>query len=155
MRVLDEPGLEIFEGSQESLVSSRLYNEKVFIMAKGFISTLLSNSPGAVTDVVHWLYYAHSGPQLLDRVICECQNILQPSLTASQSGHSEDMTGQNGNQAQATSDSWIVSMGKLSSGALVPLRRHIEFLVQYQKYSEPGNTAATLKANDEENKRNA
>ena len=136
---IDEAGFEVFVGSEDSLVASRMYSEKAFVMAKGFIKRALSSPPAGMADVVHWLYLARPGPRLLDRVLRECQFVIQPSLNTLQR---EDGSRLADHTCPDSNDSWIGSMQKLSSGALVPLRRHFQGLVKFENDEEIEGAAA-------------
>ena len=140
---LDEAGFDVLVGSEDSLVPSRMYSEKSFVMAKGFIKTALSNTPRGLIDVVHWLYRAHSGPRLLDRVVRECQDKSQRPLTTSQTTHADDGIRLCEDNISIVEESWIGSVEKLSTGALVTLHRYIESLVEYEKECEQKKDAAT------------
>lgn len=146
---LDEAGFEVLVGSEDSAVSSRMYSERAFVMAKGFIRTALCNPPAGFADIVYWLYRAYSGPRLLDRVICDCQDVSQRSLTTSQTDPLKGKTMQNKDKNLITEESWVGSVEKLSTGALVLLHRHIENLVKYDKGNEPKTSAATAGTIDE------
>lgn len=115
----DEAGFEVLKGSEDSKVSSQLYNEKAFVISKGFVKTALQRSPKGFADIVGWLYFHQSGPGLLNQII---------EKSSALSGESS--------VADTPSQLEIYSLGphgKLSAGALVLLRRNLEWLIEYRR----------------------
>ena len=105
-------------GSAESQVPCALYSEKVYVMAKGFIKTALTNTPHGLADVVRWLYLSSQpGPHLLCRVIDDSKKLLAKTATTSAVGIASGETNE-GRFIPA----------KLSTGASILLRRNVEWL---------------------------
>lgn len=108
--VIDEAGFEILVGTNESSVPSSLYSERARVMAKAFIVRAIMHQVGGHDDVVKWLYLSEQGPQLLHQCIKESQALLHDG---------ERLDNEESN-----------SVARLSSGAKITLRRHLEAMKQ-------------------------
>ena len=106
----DEAGFEILVGDNDSNVNSNLYSERARVMAKAFIARAITHQVGGLEDVIKWLYLAGDGPQLLQQSIKESRALL------------EDGEGE-GNAERG-------SVPRLSSGAKILLRRHLQAMEQ-------------------------
>ena len=114
-------------GSADSQLPSALYNEKVYVMSKGFIKTALITAPHGFADVIQWLYLSSQpGPNLLRRVVEDSKKLLANSTTTSAVV-----------SASGAMDEGGSTRAKLSTGASILLRRNVEwledFMVQYDK----------------------
>ncbi len=147
----DETGYEVLVGSEASDVASRIYSEKVFIMAKAFVTRALSEPPNAFKEIVEWLYYAPSGPKLLTQIIRDHQ-ISSLGLTEALA---DKITEGNARleieQAYVGGQSWAKATGRLSAGARIPLEKHMKYLVEYEDsvYSETVAKASDSQADNE------
>ena len=130
-------------GSDDTRVSSRIYSEKAFVVAKGFVKAALSNPPGGLLDVVDWLYRVQSGPRLLDQIIRDCRKLSERPLAASPAQPPEDNAMPLDDDSTTMEDSWAKSTGMLSTGALVLLHRHMEWLAEYSNRNSHMTNAAT------------
>ena len=122
-------------GSEDSRVAAQMYSEKSYVMAKGFVKQALSSPPQGLADVLDRLYISQSGPRLLDRIIDDCQQLSGRPSVRSDTEHED-------NDAHGREVTWAGSTKRLSAGALVLLRRHLEWLVECNdknqaKTSEP------------------
>ena len=119
----NEAGYDVLIGSEESRVPSRLYSEKVFVLAKIFIKTALLKFPQGLEDVIRWLYLplSEGGPHLLRRVLDDAHALL-PDTGTKDAGAGVDKPLQSKNAKTS------VTAANLSTGALILLRRHLEDL---------------------------
>ena len=105
---------------------SALYSEKVYVMSKVFIKTVLTLTPHGLADVVHWLYLpSQSGPHLLRRVIDDSRKLLANTTSTSTSG-----------SAPGEMDEGRLTPAKLSTGASILLRRNVESLEGLMRVNE-------------------
>ncbi|KAF6224498.1 hypothetical protein HO133_011075 [Letharia lupina] len=123
----NEAGFDVLIGSADSQLPSALYNEKVYVMSKGFIKTALITAPNGFADVIQWLYLSSQpGPNLLRRVVEDSKKLLANSTTTSAVV-----------SASGAMDEGGSTRAKLSTGASILLRRNVEwledFMVQYDK----------------------
>ncbi|KAF7188560.1 putative ubiquitin-conjugating enzyme E2 38 [Pseudocercospora fuligena] len=107
----NEAGYEALVGTEESKHSSNLYSERVFLRAKGFLITALSNldsTPGlkGLEDIVRYLFREPQGTKLLRCAIKDVEQVLDKS------------------DGKAKSDGLTV----MSKGACIPLRRVLDSL---------------------------
>ena len=124
---LDEAGFEPLIDTPDSFVPSALYSEKAYILSKGFIKTALSAPLGGLEDVINWLYKDDQGPQLLDRVIADCKR-MQPHPEG------EEKQEQDSEPRVKRQEPW--ADGKLSAGAMILLKRSLEWLEGYKAEME-------------------
>ena len=123
-------------GSKASDVASKIYSEKVFIKAKAFVVNALSNPPTALQDIIAWLYYAASGPQLLHRIIHDCRTFSGGQNKACPDKDKENHASRDQERGCFANVSWIELTGRLSAGAQIPLQRHIKMLVDFEDHVE-------------------
>jgi ubiquitin-conjugating enzyme E2 O len=97
----NEAGFESLVGTKETVLTSRVYSEKAYCMAKGFVAYALSHEVHALGDVVDWLYIDKQGPQLLKQAVEESK------ARAAKAGDDDK---------------------RLSAGALILLKRHLDSL---------------------------
>lgn len=119
----DEAGFEALINTPDSFIPSTLYSEKAYILSKGFIKTALSAPPGDLGDVIDWLYKNEQGPQLLDKVIADCKRMRPHS-------EGEEKQEQGSESAVKRPEGW--ADGKLSAGAMILLKRNLEWLEGYK-----------------------
>ena len=104
----NEAGFDAYVGSSETRINSALYTEKAFVMAKGFINHALSHPSQGIESILRWLYLPISdGPCLLQRVLTECDKLLNEASASTASTESSGRMGL-----------------RLSSGAKVLLRKY-------------------------------
>ncbi len=117
----DEAGFDVLVGSEEARIPSALYNEKVYVISKGFIKKALTNPLQGVDDIIHWLYSSQGeGPKLLRRIVEDSRSLISEAQVGSASSHSQD------EDSQA-----VRSLVTFSAGALILLRRDLEWLEDY------------------------
>ena len=116
----DEAGFEVLVGSEEARIPSALYNEKVYVMSKGFIKKALTSPLQGVDDIIHWLYSSQEGPKLLRRTVEDARSLISDVEVGSTSSHTQD----GDNQAIRPSLTF-------SAGAVILLRRNLEWLEDY------------------------
>ena len=98
-------------------------------MSKTFIKHALSSPPSGFSDIIKWLYSpSQPGPVLLRTVINECEALLPENqgLPGNQSTMEDAIEVQGGNKQKGASPAI-----RLSSGALVLLRRNLHWLKEY------------------------
>lgn len=117
----DEAGFEVLVGSEEARIPSALYNEKVYVMSKGFIKKALTSPLQGVDGIIHWLYSSQEeGPKLLRRTVEDARSLISDAEVSSASSRTQD--GDN----QPT-----MPLMMFSAGALILLRRNLEWLEDY------------------------
>lgn len=89
------------------------------MMCKSFVKHAILNPPMALKSIIAFLYISPMGPQLLRQVSSECQRLCSRTQ--------EEGKFENG-QLQ---ESKLPERTNLSTGALVLLRRHLEWMLEY------------------------
>ncbi|KAJ7706339.1 hypothetical protein B0H17DRAFT_1036793 [Mycena rosella] len=74
-----EPAYEKLRGTEEGIVNSRLYNEKAYVLSRGFVRRALELPPGGLEPEIEWLYHT-SGR--LDKVVNDAQKLIEKSKNA-------------------------------------------------------------------------
>lgn len=98
-------------------------------MSKPFIKTALTKPPEGFAGIIQWLYTpSHKGPQLLRLVVDECRALL-PDATPKEGLESPG-------EASGVAKNESKSHSRLSSGALVLLRRNLQWLEEYLRHDE-------------------
>lgn len=98
-------------------------------MSKTFIKTALTKPPEGLAEVIQWLYApSHKGPQLLRLVVEECRTLLPDAAPTEGMEKTGEASGVLKNEGKSRS--------RLSSGALVLLRRNLEWLEEYLRHDE-------------------
>ena len=116
----DEAGFDVLVGSEEARIPSALYNEKVYVMSKSFIKKALTSPLQGVDDIIHWLYSSREGPKLLRRIVEDSRSLISDVQVGSAGSHSQE------------EDSQVVRpLVTFSAGALILLRRNLEWLEDY------------------------
>ena len=139
--MLDEAGFDVLIGSAESQVPSALYSEKVYVMAKGFIKTALTNAPHGIADIVNWLYLSRQpGPQLLRRVLDDAKKLLTNTTYTSSTNNNTISTASSA-ISNTTMDERGFARAKLSTGASILLQRHVDWLEDFMRRND-GHSAA-------------
>ena len=87
-------------------------------MSKGFIKNALTSPPQGVDDIINWLYLCPGdGPKLLRRIVEDSRSLISDAQVGSASSHPQD----GDNQA-------VRPLVTFSAGALILLRRNLEWL---------------------------
>lgn len=114
----NEAGFDALVGTEESRITSAQYSERALVMAKGFVRHALLHPVGGFEDVVDWLYLPGQGnrPQLLQRILQTSREIVR---------RSEAKADRNGEAVASPGLASSDEVSRVSSGALVLLRKHL------------------------------
>ncbi|KAG1715995.1 hypothetical protein ID866_1160 [Astraeus odoratus] len=103
-----EPAYEKLRGTEEGMVNSRLYNEKAFVLSRGFVRRALEIPLGGLQAELSWLYYTKGKlPKVLrhSRQLVE-KSRQEPSLSA-----------------EAIADHQDLAVPRLTTGGIITLER--------------------------------
>ena len=113
-------------GSEEAQLPSALYSERVSVMSKVFVKTALTNPPHGLADIIQWLYLpSQPGPHLLQRVFDDSRKLLDNSTTVNADG-------------SASSGERGFTGARLSTGASILLKRHVDWMEEFMRRHEEG-----------------
>ncbi|TFY81129.1 hypothetical protein EWM64_g2884 [Hericium alpestre] len=67
-----EPAYDKLRGTEEGIVNSRLYNEKAYVLSRGFVRRALEIPLGTLETEIHWLYHTQAR---LAKVVCDARRL--------------------------------------------------------------------------------
>jgi len=106
-----EPAFEKLRGTEEGIVNSRLYNEKAYVLSRGFVRRALETPPEGLQRELEWMYFDRAK---LSRVIDDAKRLIEASGSSSSGG--ADMS--------RTIPGWEdKAVPKLTPGGILPLER--------------------------------
>jgi len=80
-----EPAYDKLRGTEEGIINSRLYNEKAYVLSRGFVRRALEIPLGSLESEISWLYHTHGR---LAKVLCDARALVEKSRVES-SSHQE------------------------------------------------------------------
>lgn len=125
---LDEAGYDKLASEGDRRVESSQYTEKAFVMTRAFIKHALEKPMGDFSDILTWHYLPgpepDKRPNLLQKAISEARRMIDHYNTQSDEKEESD---------NVPASPFVT---RLSLGAVVMLRRHLDALEMIQKQSE-------------------
>ena len=127
----DEAGFDVLIGSEEAQVPSAMYSERVFVLSKVFVKIALTSPPRGLADIIQWLYLSSQpGPHLLLRVFDDSRKLLDNNATVNADGSASGEMGERG-----------FTGARLSTGASILLKRHVDWMEDFMKRHDEGIVA--------------
>jgi ubiquitin-conjugating enzyme E2 O len=129
MPYYNEAGYDVRQGTVEAQIPAALYSEKAYFMTRGFISYALTQGVPGFDDILKQIYSPSSdlqSPQLLRRAIVEAIEVARRSVETSEEQPNHQF--------------------RVSAGALIPLKREIEGLLEVLRRESPSNADALTAA---------
>lgn len=118
----NEAGFEGYAEDKAYSLEAQRYNEKAYVMARGFVRHAVAAPVQGLEDVLAWQYLPHdSSPGLLSQVAARAQRLMGSSEQRNGSDDLLDGEGSNDNQTK-------VFLRPLSQGAVVMLKKTIQLL---------------------------
>jgi ubiquitin-conjugating enzyme E2 O len=71
-----EPAYDKLRGTEEGIINSRLYNEKAYVLSRGFVRRALEIPLGSLESEINWLYYKQGR---LVKVLCDARELVEKS----------------------------------------------------------------------------
>jgi ubiquitin-conjugating enzyme E2 O len=102
-----EPAYDKLRGTEEGIINSRLYNEKAYVLSRGFVRRALEIPLGSLESEISWLYHSHGR---LAKVLCDARALVEKSRGES-SSHQEPSS------AAATAAAAAVAAAVTGAGA--------------------------------------
>ncbi|KAF9462093.1 hypothetical protein BDZ94DRAFT_1194975 [Collybia nuda] len=75
-----EPAYDKLRGTEEGIVNSRLYNEKAYVLSRGFVKRALEVPLGGLEAEVRWIYHQN---HRLQKVVRDARELIRKSTTNS------------------------------------------------------------------------
>ncbi|KAI0734484.1 hypothetical protein C8Q72DRAFT_880146 [Fomitopsis betulina] len=101
-----EPAYEKLRGTEEGIVNSRLYNEKAYVLSRGFVRRALEIPLGGLEKELHWFYYTRGK---LAKVLNDTRALIEKSKSSKE-------------EAEADQD---LAVPRLTGGGIIALERTI------------------------------
>ncbi|KAJ7783619.1 hypothetical protein DFH07DRAFT_948638 [Mycena maculata] len=109
-----EPAYEKLRGTEEGIVNSRLYNEKAYVLSRGFVRRALELPPGGLEPEIEFLY--HTGGRL-DKVVNDAQKLIEKSKNPTKS------------ETIDSEEDRELAVPRLSAGGIITLDRTLVKLI--------------------------
>ncbi|KAH9162782.1 hypothetical protein EDB89DRAFT_2024260 [Lactarius sanguifluus] len=120
-----EPAYDKLRGTEEGIINSRLYNEKAYVLSRGFVRRALEVPLGSLESEIGWLYRKQGR---LAKVLCEARALVEKSRRTGPSASSN---------ADADADEGDRDSGpavpRLTAGGIITLERTLVKLEALQQ----------------------
>lgn len=103
-----EPAYDKLRGTEEGMVNSRLYNEKAYVLSRGFVRRALEMPPGGLQAELTWLYCTKGK---LAKVLRDSRQLIEKSKQAQSSS------------TLTSRDHQDVAVPRLTAGGIITLER--------------------------------
>jgi ubiquitin-conjugating enzyme E2 O len=131
-----EPAYDKLRGTEEGIINSRLYNEKAYVLSRGFVRRALEIPLGSLESEISWLYHRHGR---LAKVLCDARALVEKSRGES-SSHQEpsSTTAAAGAQPGGGGDrDREPAVPRLTAGGIITLERTLAKLEGLQLQQAP------------------
>lgn len=118
-----EPAYDKLRGTEEGIINSRLYNEKAYVLSRGFVRRALEIPLGSLESEIGWLYRKQGR---LAKVLCDARALVEKSRTeSSASSNANANTGGDRDSEPA--------VPRLTAGGIITLERTLVKLEALQQ----------------------
>jgi ubiquitin-conjugating enzyme E2 O len=136
-----EPAYDKLRGTEEGIINSRLYNEKAYVLSRGFVRRALEIPLGSLESEISWLYHRHGR---LAKVLCDARALVEKSRGES-SSHQEPSSASAAAVAAAAGDQpggggdrdREPAVPRLTAGGIITLERTLAKLEALQLQQAP------------------
>jgi ubiquitin-conjugating enzyme E2 O len=134
-----EPAYDKLRGTEEGIINSRLYNEKAYVLSRGFVRRALEIPLGSLESEISWLYHRHGR---LAKVLCDARALVEKSRGESSQQEPSSATAaatagagaQPGGGADRDRDP---AVPRLTAGGIITLERTLTKLEALQLQQAP------------------
>jgi ubiquitin-conjugating enzyme E2 O len=119
-----EPAYDKLRGTEEGIINSRLYNEKAYVLSRGFVRRALEVPLGSLESEIGWLYRKQGR---LAKVLCNARALVEKSRTEPSSASSNANAGGDRDSEPA--------VPRLTAGGIITLERTLVKLEALQQAS--------------------
>ncbi len=133
-----EPAYDKLRGTEEGIINSRLYNEKAYVLSRGFVRRALEIPLGSLESEISWLYHRHGR---LAKVLCDARALVEksrgessqqePSSAATISADAGAQPGGGGDRDREP------AVPRLTTGGIITLERTLTKLEALQQAPTP------------------
>jgi ubiquitin-conjugating enzyme E2 O len=120
-----EPAYDKLRGTEEGIINSRLYNEKAYVLSRGFVRRALEIPLGSLESEINWLYHKHGR---LSKVLGEARALVEKS---------RGETPQEASAASGGDRDREPAVPRLTAGGIITLERTLAKLEALQQPATP------------------
>jgi ubiquitin-conjugating enzyme E2 O len=121
-----EPAYDKLRGTEEGIINSRLYNEKAYVLSRGFVRRALEIPLGSLESEINWLYHKHGR---LAKVLCDARALVEKSRGEAPQEPSAASSGGDRDRELA--------VPRLTAGGIITLERTLAKLEALQRSPTP------------------
>lgn len=121
-----EPAYDKLRGTEEGIINSRLYNEKAYVLSRGFVRRALEIPLGSLESEISWLYHRHGR---LAKVLCDARALVEKSRGEAPQEPSPSAAGGDHDRELA--------VPRLTTGGIITLERTLAKLEALQQAPTP------------------
>ncbi|KAN0135671.1 ubiquitin-conjugating enzyme3 like-protein [Lactarius tabidus] len=123
-----EPAYDKLRGTEEGIINSRLYNEKAYVLSRGFVRRALEVPLGSLEGEIGWLYRKQGR---LAKVLCEARALVEKSRTEPSAQSSNAAAAAGGDRDSEP------AVPRLTAGGIITLERTLVKLEALQLAPAP------------------
>jgi ubiquitin-conjugating enzyme E2 O len=120
-----EPAYDKLRGTEEGIINSRLYNEKAYVLSRGFVRRALEIPLGSLESEISWLYHRHGR---LAKVLCDARALVEKSRGEAPQEPSSAAGGDRDRE---------LAVPRLTTGGIITLERTLAKLEALQQAPTP------------------
>jgi hypothetical protein len=120
-----EPAYDKLRGTEEGIINSRLYNEKAYVLSRGFVRRALEIPLGSLESEISWLYHGHGR---LAKVLCDARALVEKSRGEASQEPSSAAGGEHDRE---------LAVPRLTAGGIITLERTLAKLGALQQAPTP------------------
>jgi ubiquitin-conjugating enzyme E2 O len=122
-----EPAYDKLRGTEEGIINSRLYNEKAYVLSRGFVRRALEVPLGSLESEINWLYHKHGR---LAKVLCDARALVEKSRGG------EEVPQEPSSASEYDRDGEL-AVPRLTAGGIITLERTLAKLEALQQAPTP------------------
>src|SRR6267142_1567145 len=119
-----EPAYDKLRGTEEGIINSRLYNEKAYVLSRGFVRRALEIPLGSLESEINWLYHTHGR---LAKVLGDARALVEKSRGEEPQGASPRAASSDGDRDREP------AVPRLTTGCIITLERTLAKLEALQR----------------------
>lgn len=119
-----EPAYDKLRGTEEGIINSRLYNEKAYVLSRGFVRRALEIPLGSLESEINWLYHKHDR---LGKVLGDARALVEKSRGEEPQGASPGTASSDGDRDREP------AVPRLTTGGIITLERTLAKLEALQR----------------------
>ncbi|KAI9513052.1 hypothetical protein F5148DRAFT_463736 [Russula earlei] len=123
-----EPAYDKLRGTEEGIINSRLYNEKAYVLSRGFVRRALEVPLGSLESEISWLYHEQGR---LAKVLCDARALVEKSRGETTTPPQDPSLATRGDRHRDP------AVPRLTAGGIITLERTLAKLEVLQRVPTP------------------